>query len=200
LHFATWSRQALPLDCSEPIRHLLARDLAYVFLKRYGDSFWPVAEEPAPHLLDRSLQCPRDTKISRERYPEWQALMQEPPKRGSMADVVMSKLGCRMTKFIEMVYCLPLKTRASVDLNAVEFVLNDASVWCEELGDRLHVLPRALRVTVVEDEAYADGARPMAVDGEVRCLRDTFVDDGGFIEGMMELDCEFAVDMERAIV
>jgi hypothetical protein len=179
LHFATWSRQTLPLDYSELDRHILARDLAYVFLKRYGESFWPVAEEPAPHLLDRSLQCPRDAKVPRERYPEWQALMQEPPKRGSMADVVMSKLGCRMTKFIEMVYCLPLETRAPMDVTAVEFVLNDASVWCEELGDRLYVLPRALRVTVVEDEADDDDARA------------AFVDDRDVVEGMMDLDCEY---------
>jgi hypothetical protein len=77
------------------------------------------------------------------------------------------------------VYCLPLETRAPMDVTAVEFVLNDVSVWCEELGDRLYVLPRALRVTVVEDEADDDDARA------------AFVDDRDVVEGMMDLDCEY---------
>jgi hypothetical protein len=183
LHFATYTDQKLPLDAPELRRYILARDLAYVFLKRYGESFWPPAEEPAPHLLDRLLQVPRDTKISRERYPEWQALMQEPPKRGSMADIVMSKLGCRLTKFIEMVYCLPLETRAPIDLTAVEFVLDDASVWSEQLGDRLHVLPEALRITLLDNEAD-DNADDSAT-------RHMSVDDGGPIVGMMNLDVEY---------
>jgi hypothetical protein len=82
-----------------------------------------------------------------------------------------------------MVYCLPLETRAPIDLTAVEFVLDDASVWSEQLGDRLHVLPEALRITLLDNEAD-DNADDSAT-------RHMSVDDGGPIVGMMNLDVEY---------
>lgn len=66
--------------------------------------------------------------------------MVNPPKRGSAADMAMSKLGRAMTRFVELVYELPWDRRAEVDLGPAAMVLDVIGIteeWYEDHRDRV---------------------------------------------------------------
>jgi hypothetical protein len=125
LHFAIAPERSLPLSNPEQNRYISARELACVFLNRYGPIVWPAEPEPAPHLTNRGLQFPRDATIQEERHEQWRALMVKPPVRGSAGDLAMSVLGERMPAFMRMVYQLPVVMHAEPDWDVVAFVLDD---------------------------------------------------------------------------
>lgn len=150
LHFSIAPSRTLPLRSDSPIRHLSARELACVFLARYGPLFWPAESVQAPYLLDRSLQYPRDATVSSERHAEWLALMVNPPKRGSAADTAMSTLGRAMTRFVELVYELPWDRRAEVDLGPAAMVLDVIGITEEWLEDHRDRVPKGLESVLRE--------------------------------------------------
>lgn len=125
LHFAIAPERSLPIRNPEQSRYISARELACVFLNRYGPIVWPAEPEPAPHLTNRELQFPRDATIREERHEKWHELLVKPPARGSAGDLAMSVLGQRMTAFVRMVYQLPVTMEAEPDWEAVAFVLDD---------------------------------------------------------------------------
>lgn len=125
LHFAIAPDRSLPITNLEQSRYISARELACVFLNRYGPIVWPAEPEPAPHLNTRDLQFPRDATIHEERHQEWHELLVKPPIRGSAGDLAMSVLGQRMTAFVRLVYHLPVVMKAEPDWDAVAFVLDD---------------------------------------------------------------------------
>lgn len=136
---------SLPLRGSDASRLLNSREIASVVLNRYGAILWPDQSEPAPHLIDRSLQWARDSTIDPSRYYKWTALGHSHPKKGSLTDLQISKLGIRMTKFVGLVYDLPTKMSMGVDWKAVELVLDDMDIREETLGGRFEDLPGELR-------------------------------------------------------
>lgn len=125
LHFAIAPERSLPIQNPKQSRYISARELACVFLIRYGPIVWPADPEPAPHLANRTLQFPRDAMIREERHEKWHELLVKPPARGSAGDLAMSVLGERMTAFIRMVHQLPVTMEAEPDWEAVAFVLDD---------------------------------------------------------------------------
>ncbi|GAB7332540.1 hypothetical protein MBLNU13_g04325t2 [Cladosporium sp. NU13] len=125
LHFAIAPERSLPIQNPEQSRYISARELACVFLNRYGPIVWPAEAEPAPHLTNRALQFPRDATIREKRHQQWHELMVKPPVRGSAGDLAMSVLGERMTAFVRMVYQLPVTMEAEPDWEAVALVLDD---------------------------------------------------------------------------
>jgi hypothetical protein len=125
LHFAIAPDRSLPVSNPEQSRYISARELACVFLNRYGPIIWPTEPEPALHLTNRDLQFPRDATIQEEQHEKWRALLVKPPARGSAGDLAMSVLGERMTAFVRLVYQLPLTMQAEPDWDAVAFVLDD---------------------------------------------------------------------------
>ena len=141
LHFAVAPEYSLPLQGTEAQRFLNSREIAGAFLYRYGATLWPDESQPAHYLLDRSLQFARDGTIDPSRRWEWMALGSSHPKKGSLTDLQISKLGILLTKFVGFVYDLPIKKRASVDWSAVALALDDLDVGAENLGSRLEELP-----------------------------------------------------------
>ena len=125
LHFAIAPERSLPIPNPDQSRYISARELACVFLNRYGPIVWPAEPEPAPHLTSRALQFPRDATIQEERHAKWHELLVKPPARGSAGDLAMSVLGERMTAFVRLVYQLPVTMEAEPDWEAVALVLDD---------------------------------------------------------------------------
>jgi hypothetical protein len=94
---------------------LNSREVATVFLNRYGPVLWPDESQPAPHLIDSSLQFTRDRSVDPSRYWEWMLLGQKFPKKGGLTDLQVSKLGIKMTKFVSLVYDLSVRKSVGVD-------------------------------------------------------------------------------------
>lgn len=140
---------SLPLQNTGAQRFLNSREVATVFLNRYGAVLWPDESQPAPHLIDRSLQFARDGTVDPSRYWEWQALGHPHPKKGSLTDLQVSKLGIRVTKFVGLVYDLPIRRRAGVDWDVIALVLDDSEVRGETLGGRFEELPGGLKRQVL---------------------------------------------------
>ena len=149
IHFAMAPEYSLPLKNTGANRFINSREIAAVFLNRYGTILWPDESEPAPHLIDRSLKFSRYSTVDPARYYEWMALGHAHPKKGSLTDLQVSKLGIRMTKFVGFVYDLPIKKSAGVDWSAVSLVLDDEGVREETLGGRFEDLPGELRRQVL---------------------------------------------------
>ena len=149
IHFAMAPEFDLPLQNTDAKRFLNSREVATVFLLRHGPTLWPEESQPAPHLIDRSLQFARDSSVDPSRYWEWMALGHPHPKKGSLTDLQISKLGIRMTKFIGLVYDLPVKRSGGVDWSVVALVLDDLEVGEETLGERGEMLPKELRRRVL---------------------------------------------------
>lgn len=159
IHFAVTPDRTLPLANPPTSHYVSARELALVFLARYGTILWPPSEsdDPAPHLLDRTLQYPRDASILPARYGEWTRLGMGPPLRGSAPDVAMSRLGMAVMGFVELVYKLPLEIDMGADWTAVALVLDDAGVGEENLGGRVWALPEGLRGQSLDEEVELEG-------------------------------------------
>jgi hypothetical protein len=149
IHFAMAPEYPLPLRNVNTTRFLNSREVASVFLNRYGAILWPDESQPAPHLIDRSLIHARDSTVDPSRYWEWTRLGESHPKKGSLTDLQISELGVRMTKFVGLVYDLPIKRRAGTDWTAVALVLDDAEVREETLGGRFEELPGELKRQVL---------------------------------------------------
>ena len=145
IHFAMAPEFPLPLQNTNATRFLNSREVATVFLDRYGSMLWPDESEPAPHLIDRSLQFERDGTVEPSRYWEWMKMGESHPKKGSLQDLQISKLGIHMTKFVGLVYDLPIKRRAGVDWTAVALVLDDSEIREETLGGRFEGLQGELK-------------------------------------------------------
>lgn len=150
LHFTIAPARSLPFPDPEHNRSISARELACVFLNRYGHILWPAEPEPAPHLNDRELQFPRDAEIPKERHWEWHVLGVKPPVRGSAGDLAMSLLGQRMANFVKLVYELPLERKAEADWGVVALVLDDVGVGRDGAWRRQSKWSGALRRTVTE--------------------------------------------------
>lgn len=148
LHFAIAPERSLPLSNPEQNRYISSREIACVFLNRYGSIVWPTEPEPAPHLTDRMLQFPRDATINEERHEEWRALLLKPPARGSAGDLAMSLLGERMTAFVRMVYKLPLEVFDDPDWDAAAFVLDDTRIGQQDERIDSAGLSEALRRSI----------------------------------------------------
>jgi hypothetical protein len=125
IHFTIEPDRFLPPSGPQQERYASATEIACVFLNRYGPIVWPAESEPAAHLKDRALQFPRDATIDKRRHQEWHALLVKPPAKGTAQDLAGSLLGRRMTKFVHMVYELPLVVKAEADWVAVAFVLDE---------------------------------------------------------------------------
>jgi hypothetical protein len=149
IHFAMAPEYPLPLRNVNTTRFLNSREVASVFLNRYGAILWPDESQPAPHLIDRSLIHARDSTVDPSRYWEWTRLGESHPKKGSLTDLQISELGVRMTKFVGLVYDLPIKRRAGTDWTAVALVLDDAEVREETLGGSFEELPGELKRQVL---------------------------------------------------
>jgi hypothetical protein len=149
IHFAMAPEYPLPLRNVNATRFLNSREVASVFLNRYGAILWPDESQPAPHLLDRTLTHARDSTVDPSRYWEWTRLGESHPKKGSLTDLQISELGVRMTKFVGLVYDLPIKRRAGTDWTAVALVLDDAEVREETLGGSFEELPGELKRQVL---------------------------------------------------
>jgi len=151
LHFAITPDRSLPLTDPKQARYISARELACVFLSRYGPVIWPPEPQPAPHLNSRALQYPRNATIEKDRYQEWEKLHVRPPVKGSAGDLGMSELGQRMTKFICMVYELPLERKAEADWDVVAFVMDDPRVGQRGIATDRAGWSEALRRAVPEE-------------------------------------------------
>jgi hypothetical protein len=149
IHFAMAPEYSLPLQNTGAQRFLNSREVATVFLNRYGSVLWPEESQPAPHLIDRSLQFARDGTVDPSRYWEWPALGHPHPKKGSLTDLQVSKLGISVTKFVGLVYDLPIRWRAGVDWDVIALVLDDSEVRGETLGGRFEELPGGLKRQVL---------------------------------------------------
>jgi hypothetical protein len=151
IHFAIDADRFLPLSGQQQNRYASACEIACVFLNRYGPVIWPNESEPAPHLINRALQFPRDSTIDKSRHEEWHALLVKPPARGTAQDLAVSLLGQRMTKFVRMVYQLPLVVTAEADWGAVAFVLDNPSVGEQPLLVDQREWSKALRKLVPKE-------------------------------------------------
>lgn len=151
LHFAIAPERSLPIRDPERDRYISAREIACIFINRYGSIIWPLEPEPAPHLLDRSLQFPRDATIDRSRYEQWHALSVRPPIPGSAGDLSMSQLGQLMIKFVRMVYELPMKVMGEADWNVIAFVLDDTRWGREEVDFCTEEWSEAMRRSLPEE-------------------------------------------------
>lgn len=150
IHFAMAPEYPLPLQNTGAQRFLNSREVATVFLSRYGSILWPDESEPAPHLIDRTLQFARDGTVDPSRHWEWMNLGHPHPKKGSLTDLQISKLGIKMTKFVGLVYDLPIRRRAGVDWDVIALVLDDMNVREETLGGRFEYLPDELKRQVLK--------------------------------------------------
>lgn len=166
IHFAVTIDRTLPLDDHPAARYVAARELTCIFLARYGSMLWPPSStpDPAPHLLDRTLQYPRDASITPERHIEWTRLNMVPPPVGSAQDTVMSTLGTAVTGFVELVLMLPMEMDMGADWTAVALVLDDAGVGEDNLGQRVWALPEGLRAQMSDEEEDEDEDYEEAVD------------------------------------
>jgi hypothetical protein len=150
IHFAMAPEFPLPLQNTGAQRFSNSREVATVFLHRYGSVLWPDESQPAPHLIDRTLQFARDGSVDPSRYWEWHNLGHPHPKKGSLTDLQISKLGIRMTKFVGLVYDLPIKRCVGVDWDVIALVLDDVLVREETLGARFEHLPDDLKRQVLK--------------------------------------------------
>jgi hypothetical protein len=150
IHFAMAPEFPLPLQNTGAQRFSNSREVATVFLHRYGSVLWPNESQPAPHLIDRTLQFARDGSVDPSRYWEWHNLGHPHPKKGSLTDLQISKLGIRMTKFVGLVYDLPIKRCVGVDWDVIALVLDDMGVKEETLGGRFEHLPDGLKKQVLK--------------------------------------------------
>lgn len=147
--YFSWSDdRVLPTSGTPKRRNLMAREIACLFLVRYGRALWPSPRQPAPHLHDRSLQWDRDSHVQEYQHGDYKKIGSAPPRHNGPQDLRFSLLGNLMTEFVEMVFELPVEKRVGPDWRLVGLVLDDPEIGIvgeERLGGRMGELPDVLR-------------------------------------------------------